>query len=172
MVTLTLYRTGSLFSAPYQFFIRSHLSLGDECHLNTGYWVFTCPCGIPLTFPGHWTTWGEKTWLDLLCSYLKMCPTSLPDIALLLWTIRLLWVHNNNSPMLHNNHLRCSFFFLFSLLSIQMIHFTSGNNWPYAEQHEWVWVPPDYQPAWWVWALPPTQFRKKRARFTPDGHAL
>lgn len=63
MVTLILYQTGSLFSALYQFFMGSHLSLGDECHPNTGYWVFTCPHGTDI----FWTlnSMREKTWLYL-----------------------------------------------------------------------------------------------------------
>lgn len=72
MVTLILYQTGSLFSALYQFFMGSHLSLGDECHPNTGYWVFTCPNGTDI----FWTlnSMREKTWLYLFL--LRILPYS------------------------------------------------------------------------------------------------
>ncbi len=60
---------------------------------------------------------------------------------------------------LHNNHL-VAFFLL--LHFIQLLHFTSGHDWPYTKQHEWVSLAPDYQPAWWVWALPPTHTRQRK----------
>lgn len=165
MVTLVLYWTGSLFSAPYQFFICSHLSLGDECHLNTGYWVFTCPHGIPLTFPGHWTTWGKRHGCSY--SYLKTCPTSIfhSPVALNNWAASGSQKYFTHSGVFRA-HPTCitiiTELFFFVLYFIQLLHFTSGHNWPDTEQHEWVSVAPDYQPAWWVWALPPThtQFRK------------
>ena len=160
MVSLILYRTGSLFSAPYQFFICNHLSLGDKCHPNTGYWVFTCPYGIPLTFPGHWPTWGKR--LGSIYSYLKKTKKLvllLSDRVLFLWTIGLLW--NLKKYFTYTGafwaYPACitiipQVFFPPSISS----SFTGGHNWPYTQWHEWVPVTPDYQLAWWVWALSTT----------------
>lgn len=57
-LVVTLRWTASLFSAPYQFFIRSHLS--SKCHLKTRLWLFTCPHGISPTFPQQWIAWGSS----------------------------------------------------------------------------------------------------------------
>lgn len=64
MVALILCRGRSLFSALYQFFMCSHLSLGDGCHPAAGCHVFTCPPGADIS----WTLTDEegKTWLYLL----------------------------------------------------------------------------------------------------------
>lgn len=112
-----------------------------------------------------WTSWGKR--LGCTSFYLKTCPTSIwhsPD-SLNNWAaLRSQKIFHpcwgfQNTPTLHTNDLRVFCFFHF----IQFLHFTSSHNWPCTERHEWVSVAPDYQPAWWVWALPPTHthFRKK-----------
>lgn len=115
LATLILYRTGSLFSAPYQFFMCSHLSLGDECHPNTGYWSFHLS-------PRHWhfldTERRKGEDLVVLILTLKLA-LLLSDIFLFHRTIGLpefsKIIHPRwgfqSTPTLHNNHLRAFFLF-------------------------------------------------------------
>lgn len=142
VVTLILCQARSLFSAPYQFFMCSHLSSGDGCHPNGGCCVFTCPPGSDIS----WTlTDGEgQMWLYLLFK----------NLAYFCLTFSCFWATGVPKKIISPMRRDCVTI-TSSHLFIQWLCFTRGNNWP-----GWATggasVVPDYQAAWWGWALTPT----------------
>lgn len=134
--------------------------------MSSQHWILGFHLSLRHSTDISWTLTdvGEKTWLYLFL-FLKKLVLLLSDRVLFLWTIGLLW--NLKKYFTYTGafwaYPACitiipQVFFFVSISS----SFTGGHNWPYTQQHEWVPVTPDYQPAWWVWALPPThtQFKK------------